>query len=78
MMWKGGFGCPCRRYQQEHHSYRIDVQQNRETREAVRRMFTGPTAAVGSVLEVYSCSAEGAGSGSGGGRQEEQQAAGEE
>ena len=77
MMWKGGFDCPCRRYQQEHHSYRIDVQQNRETRVAVRRMFTGPTAAVGSVLEVYSCN-DGAGSGGGGGRQEEQQAAGEE
>ncbi len=66
---------PCR-YQQEHHTYRIDVQQNKETREAVRKMFTGPTAAVGSVLEVYS--ADGASGGVGGGRQEEQQAAGEE
>jgi hypothetical protein len=41
------------RYGQEHVAYRIDVQQNKATRDAVRTMFTGPTAAVGGVLDVY-------------------------
>ena len=45
------------RYQQEHRSYRIDVRQNKQTREAVRKVFCGPTAAVGSVLEVYNAAA---------------------